>query len=91
MRKAEFDLQVEEINRRILKMHDKILATRTNPSEWYALFQTVNGQFWQDLSSRLMELVKVGHSAFDFKALQKLQEVAAQVERHHLAIQRTLN
>ena len=39
----------------------------------------------------LMELVKVGHSAFDLKALQKLQEVAAQVERHHLAIQRTLN
>ena len=91
MRKAEFSLQVEEINRRILKMHDKILATRTNPSEWFALFQAVNGQFWQDLSSRLMELVKVGHSAFDFKALQKLQEVAAQVERHHLAIQRTLN
>ena len=28
--------------------------------------------------------------AFDLDALRKLQEVTAQVERHHLAIQRTL-
>jgi cyclic beta-1,2-glucan synthetase len=91
MRKAEFDLQVEEINRNILTMHDKILATRAKPSEWYALFQTVNGPFWQDLSTRLMGLVRVGRSAFDLDALQKLQEVTAQVERHHMAIQRTLS
>jgi cyclic beta-1,2-glucan synthetase len=90
MRKAEFDPQVEEISRRILKMHDEILTARTDPSQWYALFQTVNGQFWQDLSNRLTGLVKVGRSAFDLEALQKLQEVAAQVERHHQAIQRTL-
>ncbi|MGA9396735.1 MAG: glucoamylase family protein [Anaerolineaceae bacterium] len=90
MRKAEFDLEVEEINRRILIMHDEILAARTDPSLWYALFQNVNGPFWQDLSNRLIRLVKVGRSAFDLEALQKLQEVSAQVERHHQAIQRTL-
>jgi cyclic beta-1,2-glucan synthetase len=90
MRKADFDLEVEEINRRILAMHDEILATRTDPSQWYALFQNVRGQFWQDLSKRLIGLVKVGRSAFDLEALQKLQEVSAQVERHHQAIQRTL-
>jgi cyclic beta-1,2-glucan synthetase len=90
MRKAEYDRQVEEINRRILKMHNEILAVRTEPNRWFALFQTVNGQFWQDLSNRLSELVKVGSSAFDLEALRKLQEVAAQVERHHQAIQQTL-
>jgi cyclic beta-1,2-glucan synthetase len=90
MRKAEFDRQVEEINRRIAEMHAKILAIRTEPNRWYAVFQIASGQFWQDLSSRLIELIKVGRSAFDLEALRKLQEVAAQVERHHLAIQRTL-
>jgi cyclic beta-1,2-glucan synthetase len=91
MRKTEFELEVEEINRRILTMHDEILAARTDPSTWYALFQKVNGRFWRDLSNRLIRLVKVGRSAFDLKALQKLQEVSAQVERHHQAIQRTLS
>ena len=71
-------------------MNDKILAVRTEPNRWYALFQTVNGLFWPDLSKRLIELIKVGSAAFDLEALRKLQEVAAQVERHHLAIQRTL-
>ncbi len=90
MRKPEFDRQVEEINRRIAAMAGEILAVHTQQNRWYALFQTASGQFWQDLSIRLIELVKVGRSAFDLEALRKLQEVAAQVERHHLAIQRTL-
>jgi cyclic beta-1,2-glucan synthetase len=90
MRKAEFDHQVEEINHRITEMKDKILTVRTDPSRWYALFQTVNGLFWPDLSKRLIELIKVGRLAFDLEALRKLQEVAAQVERHHQGIQRTL-
>ena len=71
-------------------MHAKILAVRAEPEQWYALFQTVSGPFWQDLSSRLMKLVEVGRSAFDLETLRKLQEVAAQVERLHLAVQRTL-
>lgn len=91
MRKAEFDQQVEEINRRITQMHFEILAVQTEPSQWYALFKEVSGPFWLDLSNRLIELVKVGRSAFDLEALRKLQEVTAQVERHHLAIQRTLS
>ena len=37
-----------------------------------------------------MRLVEVGRSAFDLEALRKLQEVAAQVERHHQGMQRTL-
>jgi cyclic beta-1,2-glucan synthetase len=91
MRKAEFDLQVKEIELRILKMRNEILSARTVPSKWYMLFQIADGQFWQDLSKRLALLVKVGRSAFDLEALQKLQGVAAQVDRHHQAIQRTLN
>jgi cyclic beta-1,2-glucan synthetase len=58
---------------------------------WYAVFQTVYGPFWQDLSARVVVLVEVGHSAFDLEALRKLQEVVAQAERHHLAILRTLD
>jgi cyclic beta-1,2-glucan synthetase len=90
MRKAEFDHQVEEINQRIAQMHDEILAVRKKPNHWYHLFQTASGQFWPDLSNRLIELVKVDRSAFDLEALHKLDEVATQVERHHQAIQRTL-
>ena len=37
-----------------------------------------------------MELVEVGRTAFNLKTLSKLQEVASQVERHHLAVQRTI-
>ncbi len=90
MSKAEFDRQVEEINRRIAEMKDKILSVRTEPNRWYALFQTVNGLFWPDLSKLLVELIEVGSLAFDLEALRKLQEVAAQVERHHQGIERTL-
>ena len=90
MSKAEFAQQVEEINREIAAMRDEILAVRAEPDQWYALFQNVSGPFWQDLSSRLMKLVEVGRSAFDLETLRKLQEVAAQVERLHLAVQRTL-
>ena len=90
MRKAEFDQQVEEINRQIAAMHTKILAVQAEPERWYALFQIVSGLFWQDLSSHLMKLVEVGHSAFDLETLRKLQEVAGQVERLHLAVQQTL-
>ena len=90
MRKPEFDRQVEEIDARIFKMRDKILAVRTEPRQWYSIFQVVSGSFWQDLSSRLGELVTVGSSAFTLESLRKLEEVASQVDRHHQAIQRTL-
>jgi cyclic beta-1,2-glucan synthetase len=90
MRKAEFDHRVEEINQRITQMHDEILTVRKEPNHWYHLFQTASGQFWPDLSIRLIELVKVDRSAFDLEALRKLEEVATQVERQHQAIQRTL-
>jgi cyclic beta-1,2-glucan synthetase len=90
MRKAEFDQPVQEINHKIAQMNDKILAVRMEPNRWFALFQTVNGLFWPDLSKRLIELIEVGSAAFDLEALRKLQEVASQVERHHQALQRTL-
>jgi cyclic beta-1,2-glucan synthetase len=90
MRKPEFDQQVVSINRRILAIHTEILSVRSQPERWYPLFLKVSGPFWQDLSHRLMELVEVGRSAFDLAALGKLQEVAAQVERHHIAVQRTI-
>jgi cyclic beta-1,2-glucan synthetase len=90
MQKAEYSSLVQEINHKIARMNEEILAVRIEPNRWFALFQTVNGLFWPDLSKRLIELIDVGSAAFDLEALRKLQEVAAQVERHHLAIQRTL-
>jgi len=91
MRKAEFDHPVQEINYKIAEMNEKILAVRMEPNRWFALFQTVNGLFWPDLSKRLIKLIEVGSAAFDLEALRKLQEVASQVERHHQALQRTLS
>jgi cyclic beta-1,2-glucan synthetase len=91
MVKPEFDRQVDEINREILAVHDEILAIRLDTGRWYGLFQKVSGPFWQNLSKRLMELIEVGRSAFDLAALEKLREVAAQVERHHIAVQRTIS
>ncbi len=90
MLKPEFDKQVEEINQCILNIHTEILAVRLYPDQWYPLFQRVRGPFWQDLSNRLIELVKVGSSAFDLETLEKLQEVTAQVERHHTGVHRTI-
>lgn len=91
MLKPEFNRQVDEINQEILAVHDEILAVRPHAELWYALFQRVRGPFWQDLSKRLMELIEVGRSAFDLATLEKLREVSAQVERHHLAVQRTIS
>ncbi len=90
MRKAEYNDLVQEINHKIAEMNNEILAVRMEPTRWFALFQTANGLFWPDLSKRLIELIEVGSAAFDLEGLRKLQEVAAQVERHHQAIQRTL-
>ena len=90
MQKAEHNSLVQEISHKIAKMNEEILAVRIEPNRWFALFQTVNGLFWPDLSKRLIELIEAGSAAFDLEALRKLQEVAGQVERHHLAIQRTL-
>lgn len=91
MRKAEFDEQVEGINQRITAIHTEILSVRSQPDCWYSLLLKVSGPFWQDLSHRLMELVIVGRSAFDLETLEKLQEVTAQTERHHLAVLRTIS
>ncbi|PKN87121.1 MAG: hypothetical protein CVU46_05565, partial [Chloroflexi bacterium HGW-Chloroflexi-8] len=91
MRKAEFDLQVEEINQKIAAIRDEILQVEIRPDKWYALYLKVSGSFWQDLSHGLVELVEVGRSAFDLKALGKLQEVVTQTERHHLAVRRTID
>ncbi len=55
-----------------------------------AYISRVSGPFWEDLSRHLMDLLEVGRSAFDLKTLGKLQEVASQVERHHIAVHRTI-
>lgn len=90
MRKVEFDRQVEAINHQIAEMRAEILAVRSRPEAWFELFHVVSGPFWENLSNQLMKLVEVGRSAFNLETLRKLQEVAAQVERLHLAVQRTL-
>ncbi|MHB1355170.1 MAG: GH36-type glycosyl hydrolase domain-containing protein [Anaerolineae bacterium] len=91
IRKVEFDQQVEEIKHHIVEMRASILSVQATPERWYSLFQTVYGSFWQDLSGHLVEVVKAGRTALDLEALRKLQEVASQAERHHLAVQRTLD
>jgi len=91
MRKAEFDQQVEEINRQIAAIHAEILAVQSQPDQWYPLYLKASGSFWHDLSRGLMELVEVGRSAFDLESLEKLQEVAAQVDHHHTAVKRTIS
>ncbi|MHC1771298.1 MAG: hypothetical protein AB9907_06075 [Flexilinea sp.] len=90
MCKAEFVPQVAEINRQITAIRTEILAVQFQKERWYPLYLKVSGPFWEDLSRRLMELVIVGSSAFDLETLGKLQEVSAQTERHHLALQRTI-
>ncbi|MDP3721005.1 MAG: hypothetical protein Q8R09_00980, partial [Anaerolineaceae bacterium] len=89
-RKVEFDQQVTEINQLINKLHTDILNVHTHRDQWYRLFVHASGPFWKDISNRLMGLVKVGRSAFSLSTLEKLQEVAAQVERHHTAVRRTI-
>ncbi|MDP3449900.1 MAG: glucoamylase family protein, partial [Anaerolineaceae bacterium] len=89
-RKVEFDQQVTEINQLINKLHSDILNVHTHREQWYRLFVHASGPFWKEISNRLMELVKVGRSAFSLGTLEKLQEVAAQVERHHTAVRRTI-
>jgi cyclic beta-1,2-glucan synthetase len=91
MRKPEFNQQVEEINNRIGEMRTDILAVKSQPGRWFGLFQTARGEFWLAISALLTEMVGVGRSAFDLEALRKLQEVSEQVERHHLAIHRTIS
>ncbi len=91
MRKPEFNQQVGEINHRIAAIHAEILAEKEQPHRWYHLYQKASGLFWQDLSRRLIELVEVGRSAFNLETLGKLQEVAAQVERLHAAVHRTIS
>ena len=90
MHKAEFRQQAEEVHQQIDAMQAQILAAREAPERWYGLFQTATGPFWQDLSRRLLELIDVGKPAFNLENLRKLQEVAGQIERHHLAVQRTI-
>ncbi|NMC34882.1 MAG: cellobiose phosphorylase [Veillonellaceae bacterium] len=90
MHKAEFSQQVVEINTLIDAIHTEIMAVRSTPERWYLLFLKISGPFWLDLSRRLLELVEVGNTAFNLKTLGKLQEVAAQIERHHVTVQHTI-
>ncbi|MHB8136522.1 MAG: glucoamylase family protein, partial [Anaerolineaceae bacterium] len=90
MRKVEFEQQVEEINLSMKKLHEEIINVHTHRDQWFRLFERASGPFWLDISKKLIELVKVGRSAFSLSTLEKLQEVAAQVERHHTAVRRTI-
>ncbi len=91
MRKPGFEPQVDEINHQIAEMRARVLSIRAEPEQWFSVFQTASGSFWHDLSGRLTKLVEAGRTAFDLDTLRKLQEVVPQVERLHLAVQRTLN
>jgi cyclic beta-1,2-glucan synthetase len=90
MVKPEFDRQVNKINYQIDTIHAEILAARTHPEEWYPLFLKASGAVWHEISRLLMELLKIGHPAFTLKSIAELQEVTAQIERQHAAVQHTI-
>jgi cyclic beta-1,2-glucan synthetase len=91
MPKGEFEPQVDEIHKRIIKIREEILLVRTDPGRWFSLFQEVGTIFWPDLSQRIIELLTAGRAAFNLDAIRNLQEVASQVGRHHQTLQRTLS
>ncbi len=83
--------QLTEIEAEIERMVSAIQDARTDRHRWYALFQEAAGPFWKQVSAGLLGLVSAGRAAFDLETLRGLQGVAAQVERHHLAVQRTID
>jgi cyclic beta-1,2-glucan synthetase len=91
IRNKDFAPQIKEINKQIRSMHAEILKVRPFTDRWYALFLKASGPFWQQISQQLVELIKLPSSAFDQKALGKLQEVASQIENQHVAVQRTIS
>ena len=90
IRNKDFAPQIKEINKQIHSLSAEILKVRPLTDRWYALFLKASGPFWQHISNQLVELVKLPSSAFDQKALGKLQEVASQIENQHIAVQRTI-
>ncbi|MHB9031975.1 MAG: GH36-type glycosyl hydrolase domain-containing protein, partial [Anaerolineae bacterium] len=90
IRTAGVAQHINTINKQIDAMSAEISAVRMRPRLWYALFQKVRGQFWQDISKGIVELIEAGHTQFNQDMLHKLHEVTSQAERHHLAVQRTL-
>lgn len=88
--KPEYDRQIKNINQQINSIHAEILAAQTQPEDWYPLFLKVSGSVWQEISRLLMKLLEGGHATFDLKDMGKLQEVTAQIERQHLAVQHTI-
>lgn len=90
MRNKQHDHLIEKINHQIEQMEEEIWHLKTEPNRWYELYLHVNGQFWPDLSNRLIELIDAGRSSFSLDSLHNLQEVATQVTRHHQVIKRTI-
>ena len=82
--------KLTEMEQEITRMVSAIQAARGDYARWYDLFQEVRGPFWQRISAGLLQLVSVGRAAFDLETLRRIQGVAAQVEQHHLAVQRTI-
>jgi cyclic beta-1,2-glucan synthetase len=91
VQKSDSSTVTSQIEGMIGKMQAEILAVRGEPFKWYALFLTVTGQFWPDVSGRLITLLMSGGSGLDLEALRNLQEVSSQVVRQHQAIRRTLS
>jgi cyclic beta-1,2-glucan synthetase len=90
MRNKIQDHLIEKINHQIEQMKEEIWHLKTEPYRWYELYLNVNGQFWPDLSSRLIELIDEGRSNFSLDSMRNLQEVATQVTRQHQVIKRTI-
>ena len=92
--KAKDTEQIVEVVERIESMRQRILAAKERPGLWYDLFKEVTGPFWKAISACLLELVSQRQSGgggnLDLATLRVLQQIAAQIERQHLAVQRTI-
>ncbi len=83
--------QQVEIEEKIDGITQRIRAVKDTPRSWYALFQEISGPFWIGLAEDLGKLVSAGPIIFDLETLRSLQQIAAQIERQHLSVQRIIH
>jgi len=83
--------QQVEIEEKIDGIAQRIRAAKDTPRAWYPLFQEISGPFWMGLADDLGRLVSAGATIFDLETLRSLQQIAAQIERQHLSIQRIIH
>ena len=90
IRSPEFRKEIQTINRQISLLKLEIQSIRNHPQDWYPLFLKVKGEFWENLSTGLMQLIDVSRNAFDQKRLSQLHEITIHLGRHQEAVERDI-